>query len=258
MLSTKVCIVKGMVFPVVMYGCESWTIKKAERQRTDTFELWCWRRLLRVPWTVRRSNQSILKEISPGCSLVELMLKLKLQYFGHLMRRVGSLEKTWCWERLMAGGERDDKEWDGWMASLTRWTKFGWTLGVGNGQGGLASWGSWGRKGSDMTEWLNWTNFMLYTLYSSKSFDKCTVTHHNYSIRWNCFTFSKIPCAWSIFHEYVTYSSLHPPEPLATTNIFTVSRALPFPECHIDKIIPYKSFQTSCFHLVSPRCPSWF
>ena len=98
-LPTKVRLVKAMVFPVVMYGCESWTLKKAECQRIDAFELWCWRRLLRVPWTARRSNQSILKEISPGCSLEGLMLKLKLQYFGYLMRRVDSLEKT-----LMLGG----------------------------------------------------------------------------------------------------------------------------------------------------------
>ena len=98
-LPTKVCLVKAMVFPVVMYGCESWTVKKAERQRTDAFELWCWRRLLRVPWTARRSKESILKEISLGCSLKELILKLKLQFFGHLMRRVDSLEKT-----LMLGG----------------------------------------------------------------------------------------------------------------------------------------------------------
>ena len=93
-LPTKVCLVKAMVFPVVMYGCESWTVKKSECQKIDAFELWCWRRLLRVPWTARRSNQSILKEISPGCSLEGLMLKLKLQYFGHLMRRVDSLVKT--------------------------------------------------------------------------------------------------------------------------------------------------------------------
>ena len=98
-LSTKVRLVKAMVFPVVMYGCASWTVKKAQRQRIDAFELWCWRRLLSVPWTARRSNQFILKEISPGCSLEGLMLKLKLQYFGHLMRRVDSLEKT-----LMLGG----------------------------------------------------------------------------------------------------------------------------------------------------------
>ena len=93
-LPTKVRLVKTMVFPVVMYGCESWTVKKARRQRIDAFELWCWRRLLRIPWTAKRSNQSILKEISPGISLEEMMLKLKLQYFGHLMRRVDSLEKT--------------------------------------------------------------------------------------------------------------------------------------------------------------------
>ena len=98
-LPTKVHLIKAMVFPVVMYGCESWTVKKAERQRIDVFELWCWRRLLRVPWNARRSNQSILKEISPGCSLEGLMLKLKLQYFGHLVRRVDSFEKT-----LMLGG----------------------------------------------------------------------------------------------------------------------------------------------------------
>ena len=93
-LLTKVHLVKAMVFPVVMYGCESWTVKKAERRRIDAFELWCWRRLLRVPWTARRSNQSNLKEINPGISLEGMMLKLKLQYFGHLMRRVDSLEKT--------------------------------------------------------------------------------------------------------------------------------------------------------------------
>ena len=98
-LPTKVCLVKAMVFPVVMYGCESWTMKKAEGQRIDAFELWCWRRLLRVPWTTRRSNQSILKETSPGCSLEGLMLRLKLQNFGHLMRRVDSLEKT----RMLGG-----------------------------------------------------------------------------------------------------------------------------------------------------------
>ena len=98
-LPTKVRLVKAMVFPVVTYGCESWTVKKAELQRIDAFELWCWRRLFRVPWNARRSNQSILKEISPGCSLEGLLLKLKLQYFGHLIRRVDSLEKT-----LMLGG----------------------------------------------------------------------------------------------------------------------------------------------------------
>ena len=121
-LPTKVHLVKAMVFPVVMYGCDSWTVKKAERWRIGAFEVWCWRRLLRVPWTARRSNQSILKEISPGISLEGMMLKLKLQYFGLLMGRVDSMEKT-----LMLGGiggkrRRGDRGWDGWMASLSWWT----------------------------------------------------------------------------------------------------------------------------------------
>ena len=113
-LSTKVCLVKAMVFPVVMYGCESWTIKKAECQRIDAFELWCWRRLLRVPWTARRSNQSILKEISPGCSLKWLMLKLKLQYFGHLRQTADSFEKTLMLEKIEG---RRRREWQ-WMRCL--------------------------------------------------------------------------------------------------------------------------------------------
>ena len=106
-LPTKVCLVKAMVFPVVMYGCQSWTVKKAECQRIDAFELWCWRRPLRVPW---RSNQSMLKEISPEYSLEGLMLKL--QYFGHLMQRTDSLKRPWCWERLRAGGEGGGRGWD--------------------------------------------------------------------------------------------------------------------------------------------------
>ena len=121
-LSTKVHLVKAMVFPVVMYGCESWTIKKAEHWRIDAFELWCWRRLLRVPWTVRRSKQSILKEISPDYSLKELMLKLKLQYFGHLVRSANSLAKTLMLGKIEGRRRREDRRWDGWMASLTQWT----------------------------------------------------------------------------------------------------------------------------------------
>ena len=118
-LPTKVCPVKAMVFPVLVYGCESWTIKKAECWRIDAFALWCWRRLLRVLWTVRRFNQSILKEISPGCLLEGLMLKLKLQYFGHLMGRSDSLKKTLMLGKTEAGGEGDDRGRDGWMASPT-------------------------------------------------------------------------------------------------------------------------------------------
>ena len=120
-LPTKVRLVKAMVFPVVMYGCESWTIKKAERQRIDTFELWCWRRLLRVPWPARRSNQSILKEISPEYPLEGLILKLKLQCFGHLMQRTESLEKTLMLGKI-EGRRRGWQRMRWWMASLTQWT----------------------------------------------------------------------------------------------------------------------------------------
>ena len=121
-LSTKVHLVKAMVFPVVMYGCENWTIKKVEHQRIDAFELWYWRRLLRVPWTARRSNQSILKEISPGCSLEGRMLKLRLQYIATWWEELTHLKRPWCWERLRAGGEGDDRGWDGWIASPTQWS----------------------------------------------------------------------------------------------------------------------------------------
>ena len=120
-MSTKVHLVKAMVFPVVMYGCESWTIKKAEHRRIDTFELWCWRRLLRVPWTARRSNQSILKEISPGCSLEGLMLKLKLQYLGHLMRRADSFEKTLMLGKI-EGRQRRGRQRMRWLDGLTNST----------------------------------------------------------------------------------------------------------------------------------------
>ena len=117
-LPTKVCRVKAMVFPVVMYGCESWTVKKAERRRIDAFELWCWRRLLRVPWTARGSNQSILKETSPGCSLEGLMLMLKLQYFGHLMQRANSFEKTLMVGKI-EGGRRRGQERMRWLDGIT-------------------------------------------------------------------------------------------------------------------------------------------
>ena len=117
-MPTKIRLVKAMVSPVVMYGCESWTVKKDEHQRIDAFELWCWRRLLRVPWTARRSNQSILKEISPGCSLEGLMLKLKLQYFGHLMQRVDSLEKTLMLGEIV-GRRRRGQQRMRWLDGIT-------------------------------------------------------------------------------------------------------------------------------------------
>ena len=164
-LPTKVPLVQAMVFPVVMYGCESWTVKKAEHPKIDAFELWCWRRLLRVPWATRRSNQS-LKEVSPGCSLEGLMLKLKLQYFGHFMRRVDSLEKT-----LMLGGiggrRRRGRQRMRWLDGIPDSMDMGlgrlWEL--VNGQGHLACHDSWGHRELDMTEWLKWTelNFSFAT-----------------------------------------------------------------------------------------------
>ena len=143
---TSTRLVKAMVFPVVMYECESWTVKKAEHRRIDAFELWCWRRLLRIPWTARRSNQSILKEINPGCSLEGMMLKLKLQYFGHLMQHwlIGKdpdAGRDWGQEEK---GTTED-EMAGWHHRLDR-CEFEWTPGDGDGQGGLACYDSWGRR----------------------------------------------------------------------------------------------------------------
>ena len=157
-LPTKVHLVKAMVFPGVMYRCGSWTVKNAECRRIDAFELWCWRRLLRVPWTTRRSNQSILKEISPGCSLEGRMLKLKLQYFGHVMQRADSFEKTLMLGKI-EGRRRRGWQRMRWLDGHHRlyWHEFEWTLGVADGQGGLACCDSWGRKELDMTKRLNWT-----------------------------------------------------------------------------------------------------
>ena len=156
---TKVHLVKAMVFPVVIYGCESWTVKKAEHRRIDAFELRCWRRLLRVPWTARRSNQSILKEISPGCSLEGLMLKLNSNTLATSCEELTHWKRLWCWEGLWAGGG-DDRGWDGWMASLTRWTwvwvnsrSWWWT-----GRPGVPGFMGWQRVGHDWATELNWTN----------------------------------------------------------------------------------------------------
>ena len=166
-LSTKVCLVKVMVFPVVMYGCESWTIKEAEQWRIDAFELWCWRRLLRVPWTERRSNQSILKEVSPECSLEGLMLKLKLQYLATWCKELTHVKTPWFWEGLRTGGEGDDRGWDGWMASPTWWT----LVWVNSG-----SWWWTGRPivlqsmvsqrvRQDWATKLNWTEYSIMYMY---------------------------------------------------------------------------------------------
>ena len=177
-----------MVFPVVMYVCKSWTIKKAEHQRIDAFELWCWRRLLRVPWTARRSNQSILKQISPGCSSEGLMLKLKLQYFGHLMRRTD-------WQRLRAGGEGYDRGCDCWMASLTQWT---WVW-VDSG-----SWwwtgrpGVWQFMGSQSVEpdWATELNWKCWVLRHSTS--ECLETEFlkRWQIKIRSLEWVLIQCDW--------------------------------------------------------------
>ena len=168
-LPTKVHLVKDMVLPVVMSGWETWTIKKAECWRIDAFELWCWRRLLRVPLTARRSNQSILKEISPEYSLEGLMLKPKLQYFGHLMQRTDSLEKTLMLGSIEGGKEKGmtDDEMVGWHHSLNG-LDLEWTPGDGEIQGSLACCSPWGHKESEMTERLNWMELKIEVLVTSE------------------------------------------------------------------------------------------
>ena len=160
-LPTKVHLVQAMVFPVVMYGYECWSIKKAEHWRIDAFELWCWRRLLRVPCAVGRSNQSILKEINPEYSLEGLMLKLKLQYFGHLMQRTDSLKRPWFWERLKVGREGDDRGWESWMVTHTQqtWVRVSSASWWWTGRPGvLQSMGS-RRVSHDWVTELNWTDW---------------------------------------------------------------------------------------------------
>ena len=163
-LPTKVCLVKAMVFPMVMYGCESWTVKKAKHRRIDAFELWCWRRLLRVPWTARRSNQSILKEISPGISL-EGCWSWNSSTLATSCEELTHWKRLWCWEGLGAGGEEDDRGWDGWMAWLTRWTwvsvnsgSWWWT-----GRPGMLQFMGSQTVGHNWATELNWTELMLYS-----------------------------------------------------------------------------------------------
>ena len=164
-LPTNVHLVKAMVFPIVMYGCESWTIKKADQRRTDAFQLLHWWRLLRVLWTARRSNQSILKKIGPRCSLEGLVLKLKLQYFGHLMRRTDSLEKTLMVGKI-EGRRRRGRQRMRLLDGITHSMDMVWVdPGVGDGLGGLACCGSWGLKDLDTTKWLIWTRRNTYFIH---------------------------------------------------------------------------------------------
>ena len=164
-MSTNICLVKAMVYPVVMYGCESWTINKAEHRRIDAFELWCWRRLLRVPWTARRSNQSILKEIRAGVHWKDWCWSWNSNILAAWCEELTHLKRSWCWERLREGGEGDNRGWDGWMASLTQWTwvwvdscSWLWT----GRPGVLGFMGSQGVR-HDWSTKRNWTK--TYTVY---------------------------------------------------------------------------------------------
>ena len=201
-LSTKIHLVKAMVFPIVMYGCESWFIKKTECQRIDAFELWCWRRLLRIPWTAKVSNQSIWKEFSPEYSLEGLMLRLKFQYSGHLMWRTDSLGKNldagkdW---RLEEKGMTEDKM-VGWHYQLNG-HEFEQAPQVGHGQGSLVCCSPWGHKDLDMTEWLNWTVGVLYEYW--------ILIHINYMCWENLPLFSILLClSFNIFQHSTVFSCL--------------------------------------------------
>ena len=199
---------KLLVFPVVMYECESWTIKKDEHERIDAFELWCWTRLLRVPWTAKKANKSILKEISPEYSLEGQMLKPKLQYFGHMMWRMDSFEKTLILGKIEGGwGEKGEKEWDGWMASLTQWT---WVC-VNSG----SLWWtrrprvlqSMGSQESDMTEQLNWTELTVATIiqYRLDLVINNIYTHYLISLP-ICLSLTKLPVFPAHCLEFISNS----------------------------------------------------
>ena len=174
-MSTKVCLVKAMAFPVVIYGYESWTIKKAKCRRIDAFELWCWRRLLRVPWTARRSNQSILKEISPGVHWKNWCWSWNSNTLAIWCEELTHWQRPWCWGRLRAGGEGDDRGWDGWMASMTPWTwvwvdsrSWWWT-----GRPGVLWFIGSQRVRHDWATELSWYNCLVWLLHRSRETGKC-------------------------------------------------------------------------------------
>ena len=223
-LPAKVRIVKAMVFPVVMDRCESWTIMKAKCQGIDAFELWCWRRLLRVSWTARRSNQSILKEISPEYSLEELMLKLKLQYFGELTH----CKRPWCWERLRAGGKGDNKGWDDWMASPTRWT-WVWTSSGSwwwTGKPGMLQFMGSQRAGHDLVTELNWICCCFSVL------QLCLRVLQILYV--SCFTFSSVQslrCVWLFATPWITARQAS----LSITNSQSLLKLMP-----IESVTPSK------------------
>ena len=254
-LPTKICLVKAIVFPVVMYGCESWTIKKAEHRRIDAFELWCWRRLLSVPWTARRTTQSILKEISPEYSLEGLMLKLKLNTLATWCEELIYWKRPWCWERLKVGGEGDDRGWDGWMASLTQRT-WVWVS--------SRSWWWTGKPGvlqpmgseSDITEQLNWT---------VKSDQECSplqlkqvykIVHTWWVVNGNDFlspTYALQICLWaplSCFYNSILGRCLGLPAPFGYQYniIFSYSSAAPISKghFHISKLTTPFLYSSNC------------
>ena len=204
-MPTKVCLVKSMIFLVVMYGYESWTIKKAEHWRIDAFELWCWRRLLRVPWTVGRSNQSILKEISPEDSLEGLMLNWSSNTLTTWYKELTHWKRPWCWERLRAGGEGDGRGWDGWVTSQTWWTwvwvssrSWWWTgkLGVLQSMGSQRVTHSWATE-------LNWTHIHGYThLYMHVHIYACTCMYIHAHIYMCMHTIFYLLCAgYEVMHS---------------------------------------------------------
>ena len=190
-----------MVFPVVMYGCESWIIEKAEHWRTDAFKLWYWKRLLRVPWTARKSNQSILMEINPEYSLAGLMLKLKLHTLAIWCEELTYWKRSLCWERLRAGREVGNRGYDGWTASSTQWTWVWANTGDSEGQGSLARCSPWGCKQLEMTQWLN-NKMTVIKKTDNKCWRGCgeiaTVTHCWQEYKW-CRCFGKQPGSYAVY-----------------------------------------------------------